>query len=516
MSAFEIVHQDRVVGKLCCFDRLIVKGHLTAFYPPGGLKRFLDRQGVLLKNFGLYAKWMSEVLKQHAQSVASEAGRPYLYLEQSYTRRRGCSKEELARQIAERDGVSDGLICVLAVVEPCSSFDLYRNRDSCRLELRRRRRQCLHFYYYFLDRELGFCHVRVQSWLPFEIQIWLNGREALARALTARRVPHLRHANAILKVADFALAQRLADRLAERRWPALLDRLARRVNPHLPMLRSAGVGPYWWVVDQAELATDLAFSSRQALEQLLPSLVAHAASAFAAEDVLRFLGRKLHPALAAEVTTDARRRPEGWRVKHRMAANTIKLYDKANVLRIETTINDPSQFRVLRRKDGRHVWCPMRKGVANLRRYYQVGRAANERSLDALAACCETRHGIAVLDRHTRPITNRGRRHPRLNPLNRQQLALYRAALAGEHTIVGFRNAHLTRRLYPQPPRTAEEARRRCARVSRLIATLRGHGLVAKVPKQRLYRVTAHGQRFMSAALALHDRDFPAAYTAAA
>ena len=121
-----------------------------------------------------------------------------------------------------------------------------------------------------------------------------------------------------------------------------------------------------------------------------------------------------------------------------------------------------------------------------------------------------------MLDRHTRPITNRGRRHPRLNPLNRQQLALYRAALAGEHTIVGFRNAHLTRRLYPQPPRTAEEARRRCARVSRLIATLRGHGLVAKVPKQRLYRVTAHGQRFMSAALALHDRDFPAAYTAAA
>ena len=130
---------------------------------------------MLLKNFGLYAKWMSEVLKEHAQSVASEAGRPYLYLEQSYTRRRGCSKEELARQIAERDGVSDGLICVLAVVEPCSSFDLYRNRDSCRLELRRRRRQCLHFYYYFLDRELGFCHVRVQSWLPFEIQIWLNG-----------------------------------------------------------------------------------------------------------------------------------------------------------------------------------------------------------------------------------------------------------------------------------------------------------------------------------------------------
>jgi hypothetical protein len=454
--------------------------------------------------------------RRNAQQTAAEAGRPYLYLEQTYSRRRGCSKEQLAREIAERDGVAEGLICVLAAVEPCSSFDILRNRESKRLELRRRRRQCLHFYFYWLDRRLGFCHLRLQSWLPFEIQVWINGREALSRELTSRRVAHLRHANAILKLADFALAQSLADRLAARRWPRMLDRLARQANPHLPMLRSAGVGPYWWVIDQAELATDLAFSSRQALEQLLPALVAHAASAFSAEDVLRFLGRKLHPALAAEVTTDARRRPEGWRVKHRLAANTIKLYDKANVLRIETTINDPSQFRVLRRKNGRHVWCPMRKGIANLHRYYQVGAAANERYLDALAAASETRHGIAVLDRHTRPITNRGRRHPRLNPVDRDELALYRAVLAGEHTIVGFRNTHLRRRLYSQPPRGQQETRRRCAHVSRQIAKLRGHGLIAKVPKQRLYRVTAHGRRYMTAAIALHDHDFPAAYTAAA
>jgi hypothetical protein len=512
VSAFEIVHQDRVVGKLVCFDRLIFKGHLTRLYPPGGLKGFLDRQGVLLKHFGRYARWLSETVKAHAQRTAAEAGRPYLYLEQTSTRRRGCSKEELARQIAERDGVSDGLICVLAAVEPCSSFDIYRNRGACRLELVRRRRKCLHFYYYFLDRELGFCHVRIQSWLPFEIQVWLNGREMLARTLEARRLPHVCYANAIVKVANFALAQRLADRLAARGWPRLLDRLARQVNPHLPLLRAGGAGSYWWVVDQAELATDIAFTSRRALEQILPGLLAHAASAFSAEDILRFLGRKLHPALAAEVTTDARRRPEGWRVKHRMARNTLKLYDKANVLRVETTINDPTQFRVLRHKNGRRCWCPLRKGVANLPRYYHAARAANERYLQALAAACDNRHGIAVLDRHTRPIRTRGRCYPRLNPLSRDELALYQALLAGEHAIVGFRNHHINQRLYPHPASCEQEANRRCARVSRLIAKLRGHGLVAKLPKQRRYRVTTHGQRFMTAALALHDRDFPAAY----
>ena len=80
-----------------------------------------------------------------------------------------------------------------------ASFEIYRNRETKRLELRRRRRKCLHFYYYWLDRQLGFCHVRLQSWFPFEIQVWVNGREALSKALTARRVAHLRHANAIMR-----------------------------------------------------------------------------------------------------------------------------------------------------------------------------------------------------------------------------------------------------------------------------------------------------------------------------
>lgn len=515
MSAFEIVHQDRVAGKLTCFDRMVFKGHLSRLYCPGGMKAFLDSQHVLLRDFGRYVKTTTEQLKAHAQRVAADAGRPYLYLAETHTKPRGQSKEDLAREIATRDGISEGLICVLAAVEPCASFDIFRNRDAQRLEVIRRRRKCLHFYFYLIHPELGLCHVRLQSWFPFEVQVWANGREWLARQLDQRQIGYTRHANALVRCDDWPAAQRLAERLARRRWPRLLDGLARQFNPHLATVRRAGFGGYYWVADQIEVATDIAFASRPALEAVAPTLFAHAASAFSAEDVLRFLGRKLHPALAAEVTTDARRRPEGWRIKHRMARNSIKVYDKANVLRVETTINNPAEFRALRVVDGRRRWCPMRKGVANLPRYHQVGAGANERYLDALAAAHDHRAGIAALDRHCRPITNRGRRHPRLNPTSRDDLALFRAVLAGEHAIVGFRNADLQARLWPRPPRHPDEARRRCARTSRLIAKLRGHGLVAKVPRCRLYRVTAYGQRVMSAAIAVHDQHFPLAYATA-
>lgn len=521
MSAFEIVHQDHVAGKLTCFDRLIFKGHLSRFFPRGAFKAFLDREGVLLKDFGSYVKARSEELKARAKETAAAEGRPYLYLGEAHTKARGNGKEDLARSIAERDGVTEGLICVLAAVENCTSFDIYKNKNTHRLEVVRRRRKCLFFYYYRIDAELGFCHVRLQSWFPFEIQVWANGREALSRALDKKGVAHTRYANAIVACDDWPLAQALADKLAQRRWPRLLNALAKQVNPHINRIGRAGFGGYWWVADQVEVATDVAFGSRAALEGVLPSLFAHAASTFSAEDVLRFLGRKLHPSLTKEVTTSARRRPEGWRIKHTMGRNSIKVYDKANVVRVETTINDPSEFRVLRLVEGsdnhrQRCWRPMRKGVANLPRYHQVGRGANDRYLEALASAPDHGEGARALDTLCRPCVRNGRRHARFNPVTRPDLALFKAVLAGEHAIVGFRNADLARRLHPHPPRSDQEARRRSAQVSRLIAKLRGHGLVAKVKDQRLYRVTPGGQRAMSAALAVHDRYFPMAYAASA
>jgi hypothetical protein len=154
----------------------------------------------------------------------------------------------------------------------------------------------------------------------------------------------------------------------------------------------------------------------------------------------------------------------------------------------------------------------MRKGVSDLWRNFQVGIGANQRYLQALAAAPMKGKGIAALDALCRPCSRRGRTVARFNPLNPADLALFRAAMAGEHAINGFRNADLTARLYRRPAHDRDEAHRRCERVSRLIVKLRGHGLVAKVPRARRYRVTAYGQRVMTAALAIHNDQYPDHY----
>lgn len=86
----------------------------------------------------------------------------------------------------------------------------------------------------------------------------------------------------------------------------------------------------------------------------------------------------------------------------------------------------------------------MRKGVGDLWRNYQAGIGANHRYLEALAAAPLKGEGVVALDALCRPRTNRGRTYARFSPLSPSDLALFRAAMAGEHAIRGFRNAEPT------------------------------------------------------------------------
>jgi hypothetical protein len=69
-----------------------------------------------------------------------------------------------------------------------------------------------------------------------------------------------------------------------------------------------------------------------------------------------------------------------------MKRNSLKIYDKSSVLRVETTINNPSEFKICHQTDdGKLRWMTIRKGVSNLYRYAEVGLQANQRYLEHLA-----------------------------------------------------------------------------------------------------------------------------------
>lgn len=46
------------------------------------------------------------------------------------------------------------------------------------------RRKCLFLHFYFMDRDLGLIHVKLQTWFPMQMQVYVNGHEWLVRKLT--------------------------------------------------------------------------------------------------------------------------------------------------------------------------------------------------------------------------------------------------------------------------------------------------------------------------------------------
>jgi len=507
MKSFLTRHSQRILGVLSGFDRVLFRGTLRSISYVKGLEIFLNANHILLKDFAGFAQRCTTQLAAHAEQIARKAGRPYRYLESSSVR-----KEDLAREIAERDGITRGLVCVLYAVEPCKTFFIYRNRAKKRLDLVARQGKCRFFYFYFLDREFGLMHVRLQSWFPFEVQVCLNGRSYLAKQMEREGIGFKQQGNCFTWIEDLSRAQVLLDRLNRRDWVKTLAVLAHRVNPLRKSLLH-GVFDYYWTIRQSECATDLMFRDPAALQEVYPRLCEHALTHFSSEDVMRFLGRGPQGPDPTQVISSLTRRVEGVRVKHTVNENSVKMYDKAgSVLRVETTVNNPIRFQVLREvpRKGKTAlaWRKMRKGVSDTRRRVEVSLAANARYLDALAVIGESTPSHRILDPVSQPVQKDRYRYRGLRPVAPEEAQLFQAILHGEHLPFGFTNRQLQSGLYPQPARDAVEARRRSQFVSRKLRLLRAHGLVHKVSGKRLYRISEKGHRVITTALIFRETDF--------
>lgn len=512
MDRFTAKYADRLAGVLSGFDRLVFRGTLRRLSYVEGLQDYLWERKVLLKDFGAHAQAVTERVKEACEAAARQAQIPIQYLASAHT-----SKEEVARKIAQERAVRQGPICLLTCVEPFVGYDSYRNAGTKKLELVSRYRKCLHYYWYEVHPECGFLHVRLRTWFPFDVQVCLNGREWLGQQLDREGLSYERYDNCFAQVEDFGRAQALLEAQLRTAWPALLDEIAQRVNPLRAELFGDFAPGYYWTTRQSEWATDLVFTDPEGLRRLYPLLVRHGMTTLGSGDVLRFLGRKVGAegrvpgTVRAEVTSDVKIRAEGVRIKHRVNANSVKAYDKAYtaqhaVLRAETTLNDVSDLRVYRPKEGGAAdekdWRVLRKGVADLHRRAAVSQAANERYLDALSSVDDRATLEERLRTVTEPATWKGKRVRALRPLAAEDTALLAAVSRGEFTVNGLRNRDLRPLLYGDESTLAPaEVRRRAAKVTRQLRMLRAHGLLQKVPKTHRYQVTAAGREIMTAIL---------------
>jgi hypothetical protein len=308
------------------------------------------------------------------------------------------------------------------------------------------------------------------------------------------------------------------------------------------------------------------FSSRAALEEIYSPLVRYAFANFDAAAILRFLGKAVRDSGKVphrhrhELSSNVRERLEGVRIKHWLNDNALKMYDKGSVLRVETLLQEPRDFKVYRAKegdpDGDKQWRQMRRGIADLHRRAEVSQAANERYLQALSAIHVTTPLRQLVEPLCRPVAApvrrpcsspvaapcsapspnpvaaqtavaeppaaqtgkapRPRRVRALNPLAADDAALLEAVGRQEFLINGLRNRDLRNLLYGAKEATAAERRRQSAAITRQLRLLRAHGLIHKVPRTHRYLVSETGRQVITALLAARNASTEALNRAAA
>ena len=220
-----------------------------------------------------------------------------------------------------------------------------------------------------------------------------------------------------------------------------------------------------------------------------------------------------------DLTDYCKRRLPGVRIKHRVKRNWIKMYDKAgSVLRIEMVINEPEEYKVRRQLRGEGGgkkimrWVGLRKGVAYLFRYRDVSLAANRRYLDALAVIEDPTPTLRILDNATtRQTSSSGRGAKAINPLSREDSELFSALMNGSHCLHGFKNADIREKLQnTKQLQRFTELTKASAKVSRILSRFHTHGLIAKIPRSRKWKVTVLGYRLMTTSLKIRKIQFPA------
>jgi hypothetical protein len=497
-----------IVSILNCFDRVIFKGHLP-FWTDKQVNDFVDfKLNIKRKDFLPLLERYAQQLVDHAQTFADQAGRPYLFKQGKF------KKEKFIKDLIYRDRLSDGLVAVLCVMETCRSIQLKHGKGRPWLSFKRRPQRVL--YYYFLDREFGLMSIRLETFFPYGTQVYVNGHSWLAQQMQKKGLAFTQKDNAFTHLENPQAAQKIADRFATLDWVKQLSKWARKVNPLLSQLPEWSHLSYYWVIDQAEYSSDVLFADKSSLGELYPRLLNHAGVSFSAKDILVFLARTLHGNFQGEVLNSLQKQREpGARVKHWMKGNWLKMYDKfGQILRVETVINQPREFRVfregIRQGESKMVWAPMNKGVSNLGAYEQHARAANERYLEALSAVDDPRPAYQNVSELTESKVHQGRSYKGFNPASRKDIRLFEAVMSGDHLLQGFRNIDIRAWLWGKC-RDQNDRRRQANAVTRLLKRLHVRRLIAKIPRTRRWRTTRRGQKLLGTIIQLHYHGLPLA-----
>lgn len=217
-------YADKINGIITCNDRMIIQSYIPGWSYAEGMTSYLKANNIRIFDFSNFSQPLTQQVRANAQRIAEENG-----IEIEFIRKlRAFRKDDRIQEIIRETGKSEGLIHIFSAMEQCNTYKPWHDKTTGKTFLKFDQSKCLHYYFYFIDKELGLCYLWVPTWAPFRLQFYMNGHNLLAYKLRKKGISYQMHDNAFLEISDVEAAQKLSDRINPEGLHKILDAFAKR------------------------------------------------------------------------------------------------------------------------------------------------------------------------------------------------------------------------------------------------------------------------------------------------
>jgi len=457
-----------------CIDRLYLNGYIPKLQTPGQLVNFLcGHRGNRIPSPAL----LGHMTQDFVRGVGAFAAQHKIPVVSFEPRDR---KEEVARRYFDRFTGASGIVMIGVAQEKLYAFRSSKSQQPGRMFHFTRGSVCVnHYYFYLVDPHFGPAFIKIGTYAPFPIKIWLNGHEWAKRQLAAQGIAFEALDNGFRSVADPKKLQEVSDTLSAAHIENFFARwLAQLPLPVTPQDRAAGYR-YRLSILQMEMSLTHVFDRPLRGREFFEELIRDHLDLGRPENIQIIFGRKITKATPGTFRTRIFTREVDPSIYVYYKRAKLKQYFKeGTALRTELTFNDTRDFGIGR-------------DISNFDTLRQLGRDINRRLLEHERVS----HDCALSSEAFRdvilPSQHDGQRAPALRYGDPRAMALFAALCAFIHVMAGFANRDLRGRLakllgldpkgYPRGRMTYDLRR------------LRLKGLIQRVPGTHRYLLTRKG-----------------------
>jgi hypothetical protein len=483
-----------------CLDRVYLHGYLGQLQVGGQVVQFLRHRGYPVPSPACLQQ-IGDAFRRSVGSFAEANHIPVLRLKAADR-----NLEVMRRYLdaAARTGRSQ-IAAIGAAQEPQRVF-IARKRDTDpskppQFSFGKLDRRVTVYYFYLWDTDFGPAFIKVCTYCPWPIKVWVNGHEWGKRQAAQAGLGFTELSNGFASTEDPLALQGICDRLGPGAITVFFQRRPARLPlPLTPADRDAG---YWWELSMAQLEVSrtLVLTQPRYARGFFEALVTDNLDLGRPDTIEIVFDRQIRGgqrATGGEFKTKVVTRGTEVTVNAFYKHSRLKQYLKdGRALRIETVVNAPNDLGCQRR-------------LHNLDELHAKARAINARLLQAERVGQGCHLANPVFERIAHPtVTTEGRRASAMRFGDSRVHALAGALCVTLCAVTGITNRSL--RALMTGPLGATYTMNRAGYD---LARLRHNGLITRRPHTNTYDLTSDGLRFAIFYTKVHDRVLAPLFTA--